>query len=71
VRLQSRRVSRRQTTAITHQRAMVVSGCGRSDRREIPTASHKSKGKGMGPDTGDLLQSLLMTFTTVISPANV
>jgi hypothetical protein len=34
---------------------MVVSGCGRSDRREIPTASHKSKGKGMGPDTGDLL----------------
>jgi hypothetical protein len=50
---------------------MVVSGCGRSDRREIPTASHKSKGKGMGPDTGALLQSLLMTFTTVISPANV
>jgi len=34
---------------------MVVSGCGRSDRREIPTASHKSKGKGMGPDTGNLL----------------
>jgi hypothetical protein len=50
---------------------MVVSGCGRSDRREIPKASHKSKGKGMGPDTGDLLQSLLITFTTVISPANV
>jgi hypothetical protein len=34
---------------------MVVSGCGRSDRREIPTASHKSKGKGRGPDAGDLL----------------
>jgi len=36
-------------------RAMVVSGCGRSDRRRSRPRANKSKGKGMGPDTGDLL----------------